>query len=167
MIPTLFPVFFWLAVLARLSLAQDNSQIFSQYIGAPTASAAFNGPSASLSSAFFKGCTNYIHGLQGLSALPSSASVELNQVQVHGVCQLCTSVQQSRVDSCCAQPTSVDCFGKFANQQAPATAAATPTTNGALATSATAPSGTTAPSSTSASNGGMIDTVSSKRVRYS
>jgi hypothetical protein len=79
---TFFPTLFSYLVCfsSQLSLAQDNSQVFSQFLGAPTVTAAFNGPSSVQQAAMFKVCTNYVHGLVGLSDLPASASAQLEQV---------------------------------------------------------------------------------------
>lgn len=152
-----------LSVFAQLSLAQEPSALFSQYIGASTATAHFAGPSASEQSLSLTLCTNYLHDLAAIpTALPSSALAQIIQVQVDGVCEICTSVSQSRIDSCCGVATSVDCFDQFtaggsgATQTTPASAGAT-TTPGS--NSATATGG--APASTSShSSGERVDVVS-------
>jgi len=148
-----------LAVFTQLSLAQDNSELFSQYIGAPTASAAFDGPSAAYQSSFFTICTNYIHGLPN-PVLATSADPQLEQMQVDGVCEFCTSLSQSRVDSCCAVASSVNCFEQFAAQKTPATNPATATTNKATATGVA----NTAAATTKGSSGNKVDVVSSKKA---
>jgi hypothetical protein len=156
------PTLYSLAVFTQLSLAQDNSELFSQYIGAPTASAAFDGPSASDQSFTFTICTNYIHGLLNptKAGLPTSAIPQLEQVQVDGVCEICTSISQSRVDSCCAVASSVNCFEQFAAQKTPAANLATATTNLATATGVAG----TAAATTKGSSGNKVDVVSSKKA---
>lgn len=154
------PTLYSLAVFTQLSLAQDNSELFSQYIGAPTASAAFDGTSASDQSFAFTLCTNYIHGLLNPTSLPKSAIPQLEQVQVDGVCQVCTSLSQSRIDSCCAVASSVDCFEQFAAQKTPAANPATATTNKATATGVV----NTAAATTKGSSGNKVDVVSSKKA---
>ena len=149
------PTLYSLAVFTQLSLAQDNSELFSQYIGAPTASAAFDGTSASYQSDTFTICTNYIHGLPNPSDMP-----QLEQVQVDGVCRICTSLSQSRIDSCCAVASSVDCFEQFAAQKTPAANPATATTNKATATGVV----NTAAATTKGSSGNKVDVVSSKKA---
>jgi len=148
------PTLYSLAVFTQLSLAQDNSELFSQYIGAPTASAAFDGPSASDQSFTFTICTNYIHGLMNptKAGLPTSAIPQLEQVQVDGVCEICTSISQSRVDSYC--------FEQFAAQKTPAANLATATTNLATATGVAG----TAAATTKGSSGNKVDVVSSKKA---
>jgi hypothetical protein len=50
---------------------------------------------------------------------------------VDGVCEFCTGLEKSRIDSCCPQATSSACFDQFAGANAaqtePASAMATPT----------------------------------------
>src|SRR5271170_7998158 len=155
--PTFFPTLFCLVFLTELSLAQENSQVFSQFVGAPTATAVFNGPSASDQSQSFTICTNYLHGLLPVDILSSGATSmipQLEQIQVDGVCQFCTSIQQTRIDSCCAQPTSVDCFEQFAAQTTPTTGQATATANPATVTG-----GASTPANTKTSNGDRLDAV--------
>jgi hypothetical protein len=160
---TFAPTLLSLAVLAQLSAAQVNSALFSQYIGATTATAHFAGPSASLQSLDLTICTNYLHGLAAIPTnLPASALPPLIQIQVDGVCQICTSVSQSRIDSCCGVSTSVDCFDKFtagggAAQTTPAAAGATTTPGSSPATMT---GGAPAPTS-SHSGGEKVDVVSS------
>jgi hypothetical protein len=160
---TLTPAILSLSLLAQLSLAQETSALFSQYIGAATATAQFAGPSASEQSFSLTLCTNYLHGLAAIpTALPSSALAQIVQVQVDGVCEFCTSVSQSRIDSCCGVATSVDCFDKFtaggAAQTTPASAGAT-TTPGSNSASAT---GGASASTSSHSSGERVDVVSTK-----
>jgi hypothetical protein len=150
-----------LPVLAQLVLGQENSQLFSQYIGATTATAHFTGSSASEQSVYLTICTNYLHGLAAIPTdLPATALASLDQIQVDGVCQICTSVSQSRIDSCCGVSTSVDCFDKFksggsAAQTTPPSVSATttPGSNSATATGA-------APAAKSSSSGERVDVVS-------
>ena len=159
------PTLYSLAVFTQLSLAQDNSELFSQYIGAPTASAAFDGTSASYQSDSFTICTNYLHGLVNptMAGLPTSAFPQLEQEQVDGVCQFCTSLSQSRVDSCCAVASSVNCFEQFAAQKTPAANLATATTNKATATGVAG----TAAATTKSSSGNKVDVVSSGKAASS
>ncbi|KAH0845476.1 hypothetical protein AYO21_01888 [Fonsecaea monophora] len=139
----------YLAVLTRIAYVLADSSVFSQFIGSTVAPV----PTLSddLASSYFTICTNYIHGLPALSDLPVSESMNLEQIAVDGVCQFCTSVGQSRIDSCCAQATSSACFDQFAAANAgrttPASASAEPT---ALTT------GTSGPTASSSSNGGII-----------
>jgi hypothetical protein len=116
-----------LAALTTLTHVQADSTVFSQYIGATTASA----PSDTGLAYDYTICTNYLHGLPALTAIPSSLSSQLQQEAVDGVCQICGSVSQSRIDSCCAQATSSACFGQFAasndSPTTPASVSATPT----------------------------------------
>jgi hypothetical protein len=159
--PTFFPTLSCLVFLTQLSLAQENSQLFSQYVGAPTATAVFDGPSASEQSQSFTICTNYLHELLPIAILNSAATSmipQLEQIQVDGVCQFCTSVQQSRIDSCCAQPTSVDCFEQFAAQATPTTGEATATANPVTVTG-----GASIPANTKTSNSDRVDAVGSER----
>lgn len=159
--PTSAPTLLSLAVLTQLSAAQDSSALFSQYIGATTATADFSGPSASDQSFSLTVCTNYLHGLAAIPTnLPATALAALVQVQVDGVCEICTSVSQSRIDSCCAVSTSVDCFDKFtagggAAQTTPAAAGATTTPGSSSATM----TGTTPAATSSKSSGEKVDVV--------
>jgi hypothetical protein len=131
-----------LGLLARLPTVMADSQLFSEFAGAPTITGAFQGPSASLQSAHFTICTNYLHGLQNPDTLPITSMIpQLQQQQADGVCQFCTSLDISRVDSCCAQPTSVACFQQFA------------------AVGAAPTGGASTPANTKASTGGRVDTV--------
>ena len=135
-----------LGFLAQTTLAQQNSQHFSKFAGAPTVTAEFEGPSASALSNDLKICTNFLHGLPPVDTLPVTSMIpQLEQQQADGVCQFCTSVKISRVDSCCAQPSSVACFNQFA------AAAATTTGSGNL------------PANTKSSTGGKVNAVSSGR----
>ena len=152
--PTSIPALLWLGALAQISLAQENSEIFSQYFGAPTVSPTFNGPSASYQSDSFTICTNYGHGLQVLSALPTSISIQIEQLQADAVCGFCSSLELSRIDSCCGQATSVSCFAQFA---------AAATTAPASTTLVTTSAGASTPTSTSASIGHRYGEVSSQR----
>ena len=136
-----------LPLLAQLAIGQENSQLFSQYIGATIATAHFSGPTPSLRSISFTACINYLHGLAAIPTdLSSTAEAPIIQVQVDGVCEICTSVSQSRIDSCCGVSTSVDCFDQFksggtAAQTTPpsVTATTTPGSNLATATGAAPP----------------------------
>lgn len=162
--PTFFTTLLCLAFSTPLSLAQENSQLFSQFAGAPTVTANFNGSSATLLSSLFTICTNAIHALQPVNVAATSAVPQLEQEQVDGVCEVCVSVEISRIDSCCAQPTSVACFEQFAAQTTSTTSVATSIANfittGATPT-ATVPAST--PSSTKTSNGNRFDAVGSER----
>jgi hypothetical protein len=139
-----------LAALTPFAVVQADSTVFSQFIGATTAS----GPSSGDLATSFTLCTNFLHGLPVLTNLASSLSTQLEQVAVDGVCQICTSIGQSRIDSCCGQATSSACFDQFAGsnaaQTAPASVSATPTATSAGGLSST-------PSSSS--NGGIIAKV--------
>jgi len=146
---------FSLVLSTQLLLARGDSQVFSQYAGAPTVTAMFTGTGASQQSYLFTACTNYLHGLPALSGLGSSEVVQLEQEAADGVCELCTSVDLSRVDSCCAQPTSSACFEQYAAQTGPVTSIATAT--------ATAVASASTPTSTKTSNGNRVDAVGSKR----
>lgn len=131
-----------LGLLARLPTVMADSQLFSKFAGAPTITAAFQGPSASLQSTHFTICTNFLHGLPNPDTLAITSIIpQLQQQEADGVCQVCTSLDISRVDSCCAQPTSVACFQQFA------AVGATPTDVAST------------PANTKASNGVRIDTV--------
>ncbi|KIW28330.1 uncharacterized protein PV07_08003 [Cladophialophora immunda] len=136
----------FLAALTPFAYVHADSSVFSQFFGATTASP----PSATDSLYLYTICTNAIHGLPALTGLPLSESIQLEQVAVDAVCAGCTSLGQSRIDSCCAQATSSACFDQFAAanaaQTTPASASATPT-------ALTGDSGTTASSS---SNGGIV-----------
>lgn len=134
-----------LGLLARLPAVMADSQMFSKFAGAPTITGAFQGQSASFQSAHFTICTNFLHGLPNPDTLPITDITQLQQQEADAVCQVCTSIDISRVDSCCAQPTSVACFQQFV------AVGATPTDS--ASTSA----------NTKASNGVRADTV---RERY-
>jgi hypothetical protein len=129
---TFAPIIFSLVAQIRLSTAQANSDIFSQYIGATATSVIFVGTGASYQSDGFTMCTNYAHGLNNpshFSGVATSYIPQLEQEQADGVCQFCTSLSLSRVDSCCAVASSVDCFGQFAPAKTPAANLATATAN--------------------------------------
>ncbi|ERF74443.1 hypothetical protein EPUS_03881 [Endocarpon pusillum Z07020] len=123
--------FLCVAVLVPFAHVRADSTVFSQFIGATTAS----GPSSGDLAPSFTLCTNYLHGLPALTSLPSSLSTQLEQQAVDGVCQFCTSLDQSRIDSCCRQATSSACFDQFAGantvRTTPASASATPTATSA------------------------------------
>jgi hypothetical protein len=155
--PVLFTSWFCLVLSTQLSLARGDSQIFSQYAGAPTVTAAFTGSAASYLSGSFTICTNYLHGLPALSGYQGSIVAQLEQEAADGVCQFCTSLDLSRIDSCCAQPTSSLCFDQFAAQTDPITSMAT------AAATATATATASTPTNTKASNGNRVDAVSSNR----
>lgn len=158
-IPTALPLVF----LAKLSIAQDSSALFSQYIGATTATATFSGPDAPIQSIAFTACTNYLHGLAAIPLdLPATALGPIIQVQVDGVCEVCKSVEQTRIDSCCAVATSVNCFGQF-KDGGPKT---TPASNSATTTPVSNPATVTgsAPSPTSSSGGEKVDVVRARLI---
>jgi hypothetical protein len=140
-----------LIVLVSLIDAQGDSAIFSQFIGATTAS----GLSADYPGVAFAICTDYLRSLSPYTeeTLPTHSS-QLQQIMVEGVCQLCTSVEQSRVDSCCAQATSSACFDQFvvgdAAQTTPASALVTPTAT---------PTGESSLAPISSPNGGVATKV--------
>lgn len=117
--------------------------------------AAFTGTGAPQQSSIFTICTNYLHGLPGLSGLTSSLVVQLEQEAADGVCEFCTSIDLSRIDSCCAQPTSSACFEQYAAQTGPITSM--------VAATATAAASASTPTSTKTSNGNRVDAVGSKR----
>lgn len=152
--PSYSAILLCLALLNPLAHVQADSTVFSQFVGATTASY----PSSGTLAAEFSGCTNYLHVLVPLTGVSPSESTQVEQQYVDGVCQLCTSVGQSRIDSCCGQATSSACFDKFAAanvaQTTPASAIATPT-------GTSAGSSTSTPSSSS--NGGVIAKV---RLQY-
>ncbi len=136
------------AVLTLSGLVRTDSAVFSQFIGATTASPP--DPAISNGAFDFSLCTNFLHGLPALTGLDASASTQVQQQQVDGVCQFCTSLGQSRIDSCCPQATSSACFDQFgakAAETAPASASATP-----IETSAS-------DSSSSSDNGAVIAKV--------
>lgn len=156
--PIYFRTLFSLVLFTQLSLAQENSQYFFQFAGAPTVTAVFSGAGASRQSASSTMCTNYLHDLDPVAYLPTSAVPQIVQEQVDGVCEICTGVDLSRIDSCCAQPTSAACFEQFAAQTTPANNIAT-----AAANPVTATAGASTPASTKTSNGNRFDAVSSER----
>lgn len=136
-----------LAVLTPFARVQADSTVFSQFIGATTAS----GPSSGDLAVSFTICTNALHGLPALTSLSPSESTQLEQEAVDIVCQACTSVDQSRVDSCCAQATSSACFAQFAASNAAQT---TPASASAFPTATTVGGSSSTPSSSS--NSGVI-----------
>lgn len=148
--PSCSAVLLCLAFLTPFAQVQADSTVFSQFVGATTASY----PSSGTLALQFSGCTGYLHGLVLLTALSPSQSAQHKQSYVDDVCELCTSVGQSRIDSCCGQATSTACFDKFATanvaQTMPASANGTPTSTSARG-SASMPS--------SSSNGGVIAKV--------
>jgi hypothetical protein len=117
--------------------------------------AVFTGTGASLQSDSFTLCTNYLHELPVLSGLTSSLVVQLEQEAADRVCQFCTSIDLSRIDSCCTQPASSACFEQYAAQTGPVTSIVTAT--------ATAAASASTPTSTKTSNGNRVDAVGSKR----
>jgi hypothetical protein len=147
-------IFYALTTLTQLSLAQQNSELFSLYLGASAATATFDGLSADLQSSYLKICTNYVHALPNptAAAIHTSMYAQFEQEQVDGLCQLCTSLSQSKVDSCCSVATSVDCF--FAGQKAPATNKATSTGSSSTATA-----------TTKSSSGNKVDVVSRNPIK--
>ncbi|KAH8689678.1 hypothetical protein BGW36DRAFT_466516 [Talaromyces proteolyticus] len=143
----------------HLVLAVDNSQYFSQFVGAATAT--FSGPSSQ--SVYFPICTNYIHGLIDPNTLPTTASVQIFQEQVDGVCQICSKLDMTRIDSCCAQATSSACFQNFDAAAATTTAdghSAASTGSAGSGTSTAAATGTAvAAGPTKSSNANKIDMI--------
>ena len=148
---TSVPTLFFLALSTLFSLIQADSAVFSQYFGATTASL----PSGATQSAYFSICTNIVHGLPALTGISPSESSQLAQEAVDGVCQLCTSLEQSRIDSCCAVASSSACFEQFAptgkGQKTPATNMATATAAGG---------GSAATATTKSSGGNRVNVVS-------
>jgi len=139
-----------LAVLMSSMHVQADSAVFSNFIGATTAS----GPSSGNLGYSFLLCEDFLHQLPGFADFPPKYSTQLQQGMVDGVCQFCTSLEQSRIDSCCPQATSSACFDQFvgvnAAQTRPASAVVTPT--------ATLPGGSSL-KPTSSSNSGVIAKV--------
>ncbi|KAF2430874.1 hypothetical protein EJ08DRAFT_697082 [Tothia fuscella] len=143
-----------LAALGQVPLALASSEAFSQYFGSPTATANFNGDSASIQSFSFTICTNHGHALQTpyTQAALTSINPQLAQQQADGVCQLCTSLSQSRIDSCCGVATSVDCFAQFApGNKVKETAAQTTGANSVVKT------GSAAATATKSSSGHLME----------
>lgn len=140
-----------LAVLSPFAHVQADSIVFSQFIGATTAIP----PSSTGLEPYFSICTNYLHGLPAMTGLSPSLSTQIEQQAVDGVCQFCTGLDQSRVDSCCGQATSSTCFDQFAAantaQNNPASASATPT-----AASTAASTGGSSSTPSGSSNGGVV-----------
>jgi hypothetical protein len=113
-----------------------------------------------LQSISFMGCTNFAHALQPAPTNAATSAIrQLEQVQVDGICQLCTSLSQSRVDSCCAVPSSVDCFESFAPGVAQKTPASTPASTTPAGSPATATGGANT-QATSHSSGDRVHVVS-------
>jgi hypothetical protein len=139
-----------LAVLLPFTHVQADSTVFSQFIGATTAS----GPSSGDLAYSFTICTNALHGLPALTSLSPSESTQLEQEAVDIVCQACINLGQSRVDSCCAQATSSACFDQFAASNAVQT---TPASVSAFPTATSV--GGSSPTPSSSSNGGVITQV--------
>ncbi|KAK3986157.1 hypothetical protein QBC44DRAFT_373464 [Cladorrhinum sp. PSN332] len=161
--PTSTPLLLSLGMLARQSLA-DDSDLFSQYAGAPTVTAKFDGRYAELSSAAFKGCTNFLHILTPASEYARTSDIAREKtIQVDDVCLVCTSVQLSRVDSCCGQPNSVACFDQFTpggTVTAPPTSSRTGDAGTVTSTGGGGSGGAAAASSsTSKALGGRVDVV--------
>lgn len=142
----------YLAVLIPFAHVQADFALFSQFIGATTAS----GPSPGDSAAYFSFslCTHYLHGLPAVTGLAPEYSTQIQQIAVDGVCRFCTSVDQSRVDSCCAQATSSACFDQFAG----ANAAQTTPASASVRQTATSAGGLSL-TPTSSSNSGVIAKV--------
>lgn len=119
-----------------VSIVRADSSMFSQFIGATTVPATFAGDLVTSATI----CTNYLHGLPETSGLPASAASQVFQEEVDGVCQFCTSLGQTRVDSCCGQASSSACFASFGGNTQPVTGtAASAISTTAPATSTTAP----------------------------
>lgn len=156
--------FIYLAVLASLTYVQADSSVFSQFIGATTAS----GPSSGDLATSFSICTNYLHGLPALTSLTPDLSTQLEQVAVDGVCDFCTGLDQSRIESCCGQTTSSACFDQFAGKAALSTpasadATATPTSDGAGGLTST-PTPTPTQTASGTSNNGVVTKVCSPNI---
>lgn len=121
-------------LLAFVGVIRADSALFSQFIGATTVPATFGTDLV----ASVEACTDYIHGLPNTSGLPASGASQIFQQEVDGVCQFCTSLGQTRVDSCCGQASSSACFASFGGDAHPVTATtASGITATALPTSAT------------------------------
>lgn len=124
LLPTLF------TITTLLVLTQADSTVFSQYFGAATVTASVD-PTDSAGLAM---CTNIAHAFPAPQPVYTSFNDQAAQGNADAVCQLCTSLSQSRIDSCCGVPTSVECFKQFAPggtaQKTPATNVATGTGTG-------------------------------------
>lgn len=158
---------FCLAVFIKVPFVLGDSELFSQYLGAATISADFTGSEASLQSISFAGCTNYAHALGPAPTIAGTSAVQqLQQIQVDGICQLCTSLSQARVDSCCAVPSSVDCFESFAPGKAQKTPASNPASTTPAGSPATATGGANT-QTTSKSGGDRTHVVSFGNTPFS
>ncbi|OAP58646.1 hypothetical protein AYL99_07736 [Fonsecaea erecta] len=137
-----------LAALTPVTPVQADSTVFSQFFGATTA----NPPSATDSLYLFTICTNAVHGLPVLTDLSHSESIQLEQVAVDAVCQGCTGLGQTRIDSCCALATSSACFDQFAAENN--AAQSTPASASASTTGLTA--GDSSPTAGTSPNGAVM-----------
>lgn len=142
----LLPTFFTITTL--LILVQADSTVFSQYFGAATVTASVN-PTDSARLAI---CTNVVHVFPAPQPVYTSFNDQAAQGNADAVCQLCTSLSQSRIDSCCAVPTSVECFKQFVPG---GTAQKTPATNVATGSGTGSSLGSGAATSTKSSGGNM------------
>jgi hypothetical protein len=113
-------LFYQALLFAFVSVIRADSSMFSQFIGATTVPATFTGDLVASATI----CTNYLHGLPNTSGLPASAASQVFQQEVDGVCQFCTSLGQTRVDSCCGQASSSVCFASFGGDAQPVTTTA-------------------------------------------
>lgn len=148
-----------LAIAALLVLAQADSAVFSQYFGAATVTASLD-PTLSAGLAI---CTNLAHAFAAPQAVYTSYNDQLAQGNADAVCQLCTSLSQSRIDSCCAVPTSVECFKQFAPS---GKAQKTPATNSATGTGTANPFTSATASTTATGSSGGNKNVCSKLMLY-
>jgi hypothetical protein len=154
-----------IAALSSFVLANFPGDPFSYYIGAPM-TATFTGPPASTSylSSMLDNCSGYLSGIQDLATYTTTNNV-LDTAVAMNVCGFCTSLSQSRVESCCANPESTEwanCFesaargGKAQATTAHKSATTTPASNSATVTGVAA-----AASATKSSNGSKFRMVSS------
>lgn len=151
-----------IAAFSSTGLANFAGDPFSYYIGS-SVTATF--ASTASQSSLLDVCTNYISAIQDTSAPSTTTATELNMADARNVCQYCTSLSQSRVDSCCAKTDSAEwasCFASAANGKAQATAGATsgkstPASNPATATGGTGLSATA--SATKSSSGSRLRMV--------
>lgn len=149
---------FSLAIVMPFAHVQADSALFSQFIGATTASHPSSGGGIS-----FIACTNYLRVQHGLTDLPPESSTQIKQQIVDGVCYLCTGLEQSRIDSCCPQATSSACFDQFDSTKAatttPASAVVKPTATSADVKPTATSAGGSGLTPTSTSNAGVIAKV--------
>ncbi|OKL58764.1 hypothetical protein UA08_05584 [Talaromyces atroroseus] len=112
-----------LSLFSLLSLSHADSVLFSQFVGATAIPATYVGTLSEAMSI----CTNYIHQIPNPSGLPATAFSQIFQEDVDGVCKFCSSLAQTRIDSCCGQASSSACFAGFGGDAVPATASASTT----------------------------------------